>query len=239
VNLRLCDCGKTLRKLDGPDLYECPTHGQMLARVRAGRVQLLRIAKQEGDADGFGGPSIEELNGETERRVSHLQTREPQLSRADALQRAYSGWYEDASGRRWPTLHHAFAAALEPVGKRHAERLTPLLAQVVTNAAGIATLEAELAKRRNPPQDAPPNERSKYNGPAARALGELAVRQRRELAELDARGAGRAERNRVTARHTRELDAARARAAVEAFKHPDVVKAYQDFDAASRRARED
>ena len=198
-----------------------------------------RVAKQDDhtdDASPTPGPTETELQDELTRRVGNLQAMEPNLSDTDAMTRALGGRYEHRlSGKAYPSLYHAFAACVEPVAKSDARARVPMLAAIVEKSGTIATLEAQLGKSRNADASADPSGRSAFDGPAARRLGQLRARQLAEIAEMNARGAGRVERNRVLARHTREMDQARAAAAVEAYSRSPVVKAdYDQFDRAHR-----
>jgi len=116
------------------------------------------------------------------------------------------------------------------------------LGNLVVSDARIEQLEGEIeAIRKSRGYDvahdvgADPSERSKNNGPAARRLGQLRARQLAEVEDLNARGAGRVERNRMLARHQRELDQARGDAALEAYNRSIVKADYDRMDALHRK----
>ncbi|HUK22294.1 MAG TPA: hypothetical protein VLV45_12165 [Gemmatimonadales bacterium] len=178
----------------------------------------------------------DECAAEHGKRLARLRAKYPDAKLEDLHRRALGGPY-----RGHATLLAAFDAAGQPFAKRHAAtagEAARILADAVQVAARGALARAELGKARNvDPIDepVPGDSRSKFHGPAARALADVKARHAKEWADFSG---GVRERHRMRDRHQRELDAARAKAELEAYQRsPTVAKAYIVYDRAVKHAR--
>jgi len=106
--------------------------------------------------------------------------------------------------------------------------ISRIAAEIVMKSAEIARIEAAIIRKtRNPPDDADPATRSKFNGPAAKRLAEIEARWRETWAFFN--GGGR-ERHRLQDQEREELRRARAAAELEAYsRSPEVTTSYAKY----------